>query len=137
MICENVLITEGSLQNVLQNDAKVGYSFSVRMPFYRSFPLSCLFDIALSVDGKPVDMADLTFELNEKHYKVAALLELTNVWWRMFDEVILIVRKDGGLEKGEHNMDLTIRVRFPYIPNAINDGKPALYISHKNKTLFI
>ena len=137
MICENVLITEGSLQNVLQDDIKKGFSLNVRMPFYRSFPLSCLFDIALLVDAKPVNMEDLTFELKEKEYKIAALSEQTGVWWGMFDEAKLIVKKEGGLETGEHNIDLTIRVRFPYIPNAINDDRPALYMSHKSKSLFI
>ncbi len=137
MICENVLITEGSLQNVLQDDIKKGFSLNVRMPFYRSFPLSCLFDITLSVDNKLVNMADLTFKLDDREFEIAALSEQTGVWWGMFDEAKLIVKKEGGLETGEHNIDLTIRVRFPYIPNTINDDKPALYISHKSKALFI
>lgn len=137
MICEKFLITEGSLKNVLQNEIKTGYSFCVRMPFYRSFPLSCLFDFELYVDNMRVNLADLTFTLDDKEYEITALSELTDIWWGMFDEAKLIVNKEGGLSEGKHIVDLTIKVRFPYIPNTINDGKPALYISHKRNYLSI
>ena len=137
MICQQYLIGDTGFENIFEKGLPNYFSLLVRMPFYRSFPLSCLHDIALVVDGILVDQPDMSFCLNGEQYAIPDLSKATFSWWGMFEKGMLIVRRDDGLSEGDHIVDLTIRVRFPYIPPETNGNQPALYISHDRKVLAI
>jgi hypothetical protein len=109
------VIADGSLEA----DAK-GFKFGLRMPWYRALPLSSLEDLEVSIDGQPISRDDLQLSLAGKTYALAELPPLHDEWWYVADPID--VRAPGqALPAGDHELDVTIALRIPYI---VESGHP-------------
>jgi len=87
-----------------------------RLPWYRSLPLSTVEVAALAVDGTPVDLSEVRFELGGKGWSLAELRDCTNDFWYVLDSAHL-VWPAGGIDPAiGHEVSLTIAVSPPYIP---------------------
>src|SRR5919205_232333 len=115
MLTEQV-IADGSLEG-----REDGFSFDLRMPWYRALPLSSLEGLEVSIDGEPVASDDLRLELEGKTYSLADLPPLYDEWWYVADAAEVRAPKRGGLAAGEHELDVTIFLRIPYI---VESGHP-------------
>ena len=99
-----------------------GFEVLVRLPWYRSLPLSSIENIRLSLDGQPVEPASLRFGVNERQFKLSELGELIEEYWFVQDSAHLIALQPGKIASGEsHNVEVELTLRFPYIP--IGPGK--------------
>ncbi|MBX3592851.1 MAG: hypothetical protein KF783_00120 [Sphingomonas sp.] len=88
----------------------------VRLPWYRSLPLSTVFVEALSIDGDPVDPEAITFLYGGDRWTLAELADQTNRFWFVLDEAFLAI-SHPQLDVGEsHVVALTISIFPPYIP---------------------
>jgi hypothetical protein len=88
----------------------------LRLPWYRSLPLSVVMPSALLVDEQPVPLDGATVEWEGHSYTLAELPEQTSAWWFVQDSVQLTVPLHQTLPSGPHDVALTLNVFPPYIP---------------------
>ena len=93
-----------------------GVDIDIRLPWYRTLPLSVVEVTDVQIDGKPVDLTSLMFEVNTKTFRLSELAAQYTEWWYVLDSAILHVpslRLDCG---SEHQVRVTVSIRPPYIP---------------------
>jgi hypothetical protein len=104
------VIADGSLRAVDE-----GFALDVRLPWYRALPLACVEGLDVTIDGQQVPSEALRIEFNGQTYALADLPPLHEDWWYVADPAPVIAPLPGGLAEGEHELDVTIHVRIPYI----------------------
>jgi hypothetical protein len=92
----------------------------LRLPWYRSLPLSVVMPSALLVDERPLALDGATVEHEGQVYTLAELPEQVDAWWFVQDSVRLRVPLPEplreSLQNGAHEVALTLHVFPPYIP---------------------
>ena len=108
------LISDGGLTRTDQ-----GYDVDIRLPWYRSLPLSVLRGVNLIVDGKSVPDEAIELKVNGKPFKLDALEDLTDEWWHVLDSGVLSVGHAHLEPHSEHKVDLTLTFEIPYVAGAV------------------
>jgi hypothetical protein len=121
-VLNDQVIADGSLRA-----APDGFAFDVRLPWYRALPISCVEGLEVALDGRKVATEDLTLEFNGTSYKLADLPPLHDDWWYVADGAPVTAPLPESLGAGEHELDVTIHVRIPYI---IESGVPLVMSEH-------
>lgn len=98
-----------------------GFTFGLRMPWYRALPLSSLEGLEVHIDGEAVPSEELSLGLGGRTYALADLPPLHDEWWYVADAAEVRAPKPDGLKPGEHELDVTIALRIPYI---VESGHP-------------
>jgi len=78
-------------------------------------PLSCIEEFELMVDGKKIDPLDIMFCLNGKRFMISQLKDMYTEYWNINAKAELAVLKAGGLGAGEHEINLRLIMRVPYV----------------------
>ena len=104
------VIDEGSLRS-----DEDGFSFHLRIPWYRSLPLSCVEGVDVVIDGDAVAADDLRISFGETIYALGDLPPLHETWWNVTDPARVSIARPGGLDDGAHEVDVTLSIRIPYI----------------------
>ena len=87
----------------------------VRLPWYRSLPLSVVEIGELSIDGQVVTSDEMRFALNGREFALQELKGLTGESWFVLDSARLRVRR--ALDPTvHHTLSLTLNLYPPYIP---------------------
>lgn len=115
------VICDDSLKSIVINGRKIGYEFDVRLSYYRGLFLSCIEEFEIKVDGEEVPIQDVTFSINGKTFPISFLSECNTEFWNVIEPARIEVIRDGGLQSGEHDIDLTLMLRIPYMPIPIED----------------
>lgn len=117
MFDTNVFI-EGTCKNTEVDGKVVGYELQTNITYYRGVPLSMVNDIKVKVDGVQAPREDLLCSVDDGEYwfTLDEMETVVNHKWEYSKPMIIRVAKDGGLEKGEHEVELTVIVRTAYIP---------------------
>ena len=103
------------LSDTALRQTSAGYLIDIRLPWYRALPLSTVDVAALSVDGEPVDLSTIKFQLQDLSLKLDQLADQFSQWWYVLDSAYLLV--PGKLTVGKpHQVAVTIGIRPPYIP---------------------
>jgi hypothetical protein len=92
-----------------------GFAFDVRLPWYRALPVACVEGLDVAIDGKPIPSDELRIELNGRSHPLADLPPLHDEQWYVADPAPVTAPLPDGLGDGEHELDVTIHVRIPYI----------------------
>lgn len=110
-----------------------GFEFEIRIPWYRSLPLSSVQMIEVTLDGQPVDPGAIRFQLYGERLTLDELPNLFTTWWFILDPATLHVTYDGPLQEGKrYTVGLNLGFKIPYMmigPNAfvqLNRVKKAL-----------
>ena len=98
-----------------------GFAFGLRMPWYRALPLSCLEGLEVKLDGEAVPSDELRLSVGDATYALADLPPLYDEWWYVADAADVRAPRPGGVGEGEHELDVTIALRIPYI---VESGHP-------------
>ena len=94
-----------------------GYEIRLRLQWYRSLPLSCIDIVQVSLDGQPVDLANVRLGLNNRLYNPAEMPEMVEEFWFVQDPAHLTVLQPGAVKRGEtHTIGVELTARYPYIP---------------------
>lgn len=117
MFDTNVFI-EGTCKNTEVNGNVVGYELQTNITYYRGIPLSMVNDIKVKVDGVQAHREDLLCSVDNGQYwfTLDEMETVVNHKWEYSEPMIIRVKKEGGLEKGNHEVELTVAVRTAYIP---------------------
>jgi hypothetical protein len=93
-----------------------GLDIDIRLPWYRSLPLSVVGVTDVEIDGKPVDLTSITLEVNGKISHLNDLAGQFQEWWYVLDSGFLHV-SGVQLQAGtEQEVRVTVSIRPPYIP---------------------
>ena len=109
MLEKDCIQTRG-FKNTFDDSGKaIGFQVRVRLVYYRGIWLSQLRPGNVVVDGETFDSEDIRWKFNDKEYTYNELSKCGDVMWNLCEPATVIVKKDGGLTKGYHD----IKVVFP------------------------
>jgi hypothetical protein len=92
-----------------------GFRLDVRLPWYRSLPVSTVEIDAVSLDGTPVHPANMTFQLEGRSIPLSAMRDQVDTVWYVLDSAYLNV-KCNRLDPGvTHEVSITMSLYPPYI----------------------
>jgi hypothetical protein len=133
------VVSDDSLKNTYVNGKKLGYEFKIRLSNYRGHYLSCIEEFAVTVDGKEVNPDHLTFTLNGKEFTIGQLPSLVSEFWNLIEPATIHVYQPGGLLEGEHQIDVKLMLRIPYmaVPGRKIEREYAALDSCGSKTLTV
>jgi len=94
-----------------------GLEVDVRLPWYRSMPLSVVEVASLSVDGKPVPLQDVRFEINARSFRLDELAGEIGEFWFVLDRAVLRIPGAAAASGSEHRVELQLNLYPPYIPH--------------------
>lgn len=88
----------------------------IRLPWYRSLPLSTVAIEALTIDGREYGLAELNFELEGRRWPLPALSDLTAESWFVLDPAWLVAPGPAPAPGSTHEVSVTLSLFPPYIP---------------------
>jgi hypothetical protein len=122
------VLEEGSLR---EDDESI--SFDLRIPWYRSLPLSCVEGLDVTIDGSATAAADVRIDFNGTTYALDELPPLFEDWWQVTDAArVTVPRAEGVDAAGSHEVDVTLALRIPYI---VEEGRRLVMHERCVKTL--
>jgi hypothetical protein len=105
------LISDASVMAIPQ-----GLEIGIRLPWYRSLPLSTVEIAELRLDGAIVPEAAISLQVNEQRHAASELREQIHDWWYVLDRGRLLARVDGLAPGPMHEIELSVNLYPPYIP---------------------
>jgi Domain of unknown function (DUF6379) len=113
---DQYMICEETVRNVREEGQLAGFSFEVRLAYYRSLRLSMVEPFGLLVDGERIAEDAMRFGLRGRTYTLSELEDETTQRWEFGERATLTVLRPGGLPPGEHSLELTETLRISYMP---------------------
>lgn len=104
-------IKDGSL-----HAAKDRLELDVRLPWYRSLPLSVIDFKELRINGQTMDHDSVTVKLNGKERKLSELAGLWQEYWFVLDSAFFEIPFPGAKSGEAYEVDFTMVVHPPYVP---------------------
>ena len=92
-----------------------GFRIDIRLPWYRSLPVSTVEIDSVSIDGVPVDSAKVTFELEDRQIPLSAMADQVDTVWYVLDSAYLNVKSNRLDPRGAHEFSVTMSLYPPYI----------------------
>ena len=109
------IIKKDSFRNFYINGAKNGFEFNVQLAYYRGHYLSDIDLLEVYLDGERRPQEAVTFELNGKEIPVYKLSWAVTEFWSQVEQAKIRVIRKGGVENGEHELELRLMLRVPYM----------------------
>jgi hypothetical protein len=104
-------IQNKGFKNVYSGDKITGFQVRVRLSYYRGVFLTQLRPadpgpFVVKVDGEIFKGDQITIGLEGKTYKQIDCQNLRNVYWPIYEPVLLTVTRPGGLKVGTHDIEV-------------------------------
>ena len=109
------VVVDNSLNNVYLNDKIMGYQFDIRLSYYRGQFLSVIDEFKIKVDGQEVSNEIIKFCINGKEFSPIEFDKCYSEFWQIIEPATIRVFCPGGLDAGEHDIDVTLFFRSPYM----------------------
>ncbi len=109
------IIKKESFKNLYINGEKNGFEFDVQLAYYRGHYLSDIDLLEVYLDGEKMPQEAVTFELKGKELPVYKLIHAVTEFWSQVEPAKIRVIKKGGVESGEHELELKLMLRVPYM----------------------
>lgn len=84
----------------------------LRLPWYRSLPLSCIERLDLTIDGAAQPADGLTLVINGSRHALSDVARLHEVWWFVLDTVEVEV--PASMKPGPHQVRAALALQIPY-----------------------
>lgn len=117
------VVCDNSLKSIYVDGRKSGFQFDIRLSYYRGHYLSDIDLFEVRVDGEKMEDRNVTFGINGKEFTVAELPYCISEFWTLLEPARIRVLKEGGLESGEHHIEVTLMMRVPYLPLPGGEGE--------------
>lgn len=115
MMDQHMLCDDG-FENVVEGGRVTGFALQARLPYYRGLGLSMVEDIAISIDGQAVPREAVRLALRGRSWSLDEMESCYDEKWNFGEKARVVVARPGGLQPGEHRVDLAIRYRVSYLP---------------------
>ncbi|MFV0556538.1 MAG: DUF6379 domain-containing protein [Lactovum sp.] len=109
------IIKSESIKTLFINGKKNGFSFDVQLAYYRGHYLSDIDLLEVYIDGEKVPQEAVTFTLKGKEMPIYKLTYAVTEFWSQVEPATLSVIKKDGLDLGEHELELKLMLRVPYM----------------------
>ena len=109
------IIKKNSFKNLYINGRKNGFEFDVQLAYYRGHYLSDIDLLEVYLDGEKMPQEAVTFEIKGKELPVYKLTHAVTEVWSQVEPAKIRVIKKGGVEAGEHEVELKLMLRVPYM----------------------
>ena len=109
------IIKKKTFRNLYINGARNGFEFDVQLAYYRGPYLSDIDLLEVYLDGEKMPQEAVTFELKGKELPVYKLTHAVTEFWNQVEPAKIRVIKKGGVEDGEHELELKLMLRVPYM----------------------
>lgn len=119
MIYDCYIIVSEEFRNVVEDGKVVGFQFGLRIPYFSSVPLSLVTPTELKVDGMVFPEEQMTLTLRGKTYPKTSLIEDPVTRWEFGEIGVITVMNPGGLEPGEHTIDVRQGVKIWFHSGAL------------------
>lgn len=114
---DNNVFIEGTCHNVVEDGKVIGYEMQTYITYYRGIPLSMINYFKVSVDGVEVPAENIRAAFDDEDwFTLEEMTTVTSIKWEYGVPAVIRVLCDGGLSKGEHDVQLTVCTRTAYIP---------------------
>jgi hypothetical protein len=114
---DNNVFLEGSCRNVTEGGNIIGFEMKTNITYYRGIPLSMINYFKVSVDGEEVPPENIRAAFDDEDWFTLKEMETVSaIKWEYGTPAVVRVLCDGGLSKGEHEVQLTVCTRTAYIP---------------------
>lgn len=124
---DNVIVQD-SLEGLAINGKRIGYQFRMQLDYYRGHFLSVIDVFEVTVDGKKIPDEHIKFCINGKEFSPVEFDKCYSEFWYVREDAVVKVLEPGGLEQGEHQVDVTMYYRSPYMP--IGDNHEYMWIDN-------
>ena len=104
------------VENVTENGDVRGFRLPIRIPYYRGVVLSLIEDMELTVDGERFPREAIRFSVRDKTVTLDEAAQDGHTRWEFGEWAALVVDRRGGLDPGEHDVELTQQLRISYLP---------------------
>lgn len=94
-----------------------GAEIDVRLPWYRSLPVSVVEVGSLKVDDQVVASSDIRFEINGKSFDLHELPARFDDVWFVLDSAVLRLPELGLKPGTDHEVELQLNLYPPYVPH--------------------
>jgi Domain of unknown function (DUF6379) len=106
--------------SVLREDAvratSGGYQVDVHLAWYRSLPLSCVEDVAVTVAGRVAARDDVRVRFEGRELALDDLAEMVDDWWFVQDPLTVLIPDPAPQRPGtETEVAVNLATRIPYI----------------------
>ena len=109
------IVKKDSFRHEYINGKKNGFSFDVQLAYYRGHYLSDIDELEVRMDGELVPQEVVTFELNGKEMPVYKVKMAVTEFWSKVVPAKIPVKYPGGGSAGEHELELKLMLRIPYM----------------------
>ena len=93
-----------------------GYEVDVRLAWYRSLPLSCVEDVAITIDGHQVPRDQLRVVRGGSELGLDQLADKVDDWWFVQDPLTIRVPDPSPKARGSQaELSVHLATRIPYI----------------------
>jgi hypothetical protein len=128
------VLCDDSLRLVRHSATMQSLHLDIRFNYYRGLHISNIIEFGLKLDGQTVPSSNIIFKLRDKEFAISELADQYTEFWGVKDRATLECFI-GPVAEGEHDVELTLRLRSPYMQFA-----PGVYAiidssGHKKMTL--
>jgi hypothetical protein len=117
---EKKVIQSVGFRNVIEDGKVIGFQFKVRNPYYRGVYLSQVQTGYATVDGEDIGRDDILWQIAGATYTWQEMLVSRNVHWNLLQFATIIVKKQGGLKQGYHDLRYSFTSTKSYMPPMMN-----------------
>lgn len=109
------IVKKDSFRNIYINGKRNGFEFDVQLGYYRGHYLSDIDLLEVYLDGEKMPQEAVTFELKGKEMPVYKLSWAVTEFWSQIEPAKIRVIKKDGVDDGEHELELKLMLRIPYM----------------------
>jgi hypothetical protein len=117
---DKYIIVGEEFKNVVEAGEVTGFQFGLRLPYYRGVVLSLVGNTELTVDGERYPPEQMSVTVGGKSFKYTDLENEPVHKWEFGDIGIVTVVKPGGLEPGEHKVEVRQHMKISYVPGGFS-----------------
>lgn len=127
---EKQVIQSVGFRNIYEDSKAVGFQLKIRLPYYRGVFLSQIKAGNLTVDGEVFTPDQVLWRIGGEEYTVEEMRADWKTHWNPLEPAVLVVKKEGGLAQGYHNIQFGFCVTHSYMPpfmeSAADPNKPEM-----------
>lgn len=113
---EKQVIQSVGFRNIKENGKAVGFQLKIRLPYYRGVFLSQIKPGNLVVDGEVFTKDQILWRVNGEDYTAEEMRADWKTHWHPLEPATLIVKKEGGLAQGYHDIEYGYCCTHSYMP---------------------
>jgi hypothetical protein len=103
-------------KNVEEDGNVTGFSFDIKIQYYRGCTLSIIRNIEVNVDGVVFPRESVRFTVNGETFTLEEMRTVISNRWRFGQYATVTVLSNGGLAKGKHHIKCVQTIAPSYMP---------------------